>query len=93
VEQWPVVEASILNARITEVDASTETRFGTRLSVTAQFAYQVDGADVEADYFATWHRANAKDWSRVLAPGSTIKLRVSPENHSLVSLWDHNRVP
>lgn len=93
VEQWRVVEASILSSRIAEVNASSEFHFGTRLSLIAKFAYEVDGTRKHADYVATWDRADSKDWSRMLAPGGSIKLRVSPKDQSRVSLWDHNRVP
>ena len=31
--------------------------------------------------------------SDLLAPGGTITVRVSPEDRSLVSLWDHHGVP
>lgn len=90
---WPEVEATVIRSRISEVNTSGETHFSTRLSVTAKLEFFFDGKRTEADYVASWGRSDNLDWSRVLAPGSKIKIRVSPIDRSRVSLLDLNGVP
>ena len=93
VATWPKVEASVIRSRIREVNASGETHFATRLHATATLVYQFNGEHTEADYAGTWDRQDHRDWSRVLAPGSKITIRVSPSDPFRVSLLDINGVP
>ena len=93
VRRWPIVDAQVINSKVSEVDASTETNFATRLSVAARFSFVVEKQSKEAEYSATWHRADYRDWSKLLAPGSLLKIRVDASDPSRISLIDYNGLP
>ena len=93
VKRWQTVDALVVTSQITEADTSDEASFSTRLSVVLRFSFEVDGKAAQADYLATWLRRDYRDWNALLAPGNRIKIRVSPNDRSRVSLFDHNGIP
>jgi uncharacterized BrkB/YihY/UPF0761 family membrane protein len=93
VERWPVAEARIIESQVSEINASTGTGFATRLSVVARFSFTADHQTIVASYSAMWHRKDHRDWSKLMAPGSLLKIRYDAANPKRVSLFDYNRVP
>jgi Protein of unknown function (DUF3592) len=89
---WKLVEAEVLSSQITEVDASSDAGFSTRLRVKADFSYELNGQVTQASYAGIWHRNDYRDWSELLRPGSRIKIRISPHNPGKVSLVDYNGI-
>lgn len=90
---WPIVEAVVVSSRIAEMNASDEVSFATKLSVQAEFSYEVDGESLRGCYARQWLRDDLRDWSELLKPGNRLSIRVSPDHPEMVSLVDHNGVP
>ena len=89
---WPSVEAQVISSKISEVDASTDSAFSTRLSVRAKFSYTLNGDLIYGDYVGTWYRNDYRNWNELLKPGSRLLIRVSPAAPETVSLVDYNGI-
>ena len=89
---WPSVEAQVISSKISEVNASDDVSFSTRLSVRAKFSYVLNGDLKYGDYVGSWNRIGHRDWSELLKPGSRLLIRVSPDAPETVSLVDYNGI-
>ncbi|MGJ8644657.1 MAG: DUF3592 domain-containing protein [Luteolibacter sp.] len=93
VRKWREVNATVVSSEVWEIDSSDETSFSTKLTAKVRFEYRTSEGSQIADYSETWTRHDHRNWSEYLAPSKTLKIRVSPDDPSVVSLLEHNGIP
>ncbi len=93
VTKWPTVSARILTSELSETNTSDDVSFSSRLYAKVGFVYEIETELHQVDFVRSWTRSDSKNWDAVLAPGSELLIRVSPENPDCISLFDHNGVP
>lgn len=93
IAKWETVDALILKSGLSEVNTSGEVSFSTRITASVRIKYVMDNQPVTTDYATTWTRRDTKDWDAELSAGRKIKIRVSPEDPTKISLLDLTGVP
>lgn len=90
---WPEVDAVILSSELSEVDTSDDTHFSTRIIADLKLRFSTDGRTREVRKVVNWTRRDHRNWDDILSPGRQVRVRVSPDDSSKVSLIDLIGVP
>ena len=90
VKAWPLVEAEILESKITFIDRSSQTSFGGSEHVSLRVKYRMSesGPMLETKVIGQWYYQHEIGGKAQFEVGKSIMLRVHPENPKRASLID-----